>query len=329
MKRILTILLAIAATISINAQTNVILDLNHKADDKNFSSTKAYGNNLGDSFNVSRLQYYMSKFSILHDGGKETEVKDLYVLIDVVALANASWSEIQLGSYNNITNIEGIKFHIGVNKPENNEDPTQWPANHPLAPKNPSMHWGWTAGYRFVAMEGQSGASLSNPYELHALGNDYYYTIQIPAKGQDVFGQLRIGLNADYVKALEDIDIEAGLTIHGGDFQTIQLLRNFRDYVFTSTDGDGNILAGVHQPVAANALSVYPNPSSGKVSFELTDENVTATAIQISDITGKVVQTIQPNDWAATEMELTTKGVYLVSLMDGEQRLLTKKLVIQ
>lgn len=328
MKKIFSIAFTLLITISLSAQTNVILDVDHKSGDKTFAPTGTAKNDLGNDFNVARLEYYISKISIIHDGGTETEAKDVYALVNPVT--DAGSKEILLGQFTTITNVEAIKFHIGVNPEVNNQDPTQWPATHPLAPKMPSMHWGWTAGYRFVAMEGKSGSGVSNVYEFHALGNDYYYTIQIPTTAQDVFGQLRIQLNADYTKALDGIDVSSGKIAHGVENETVKLLRNFRDDVFTSSTGQKNILASVSKTVSPNALAVYPNPSTGTVSIDVTDKSLNISAIEITDITGKVIQTISATDWTtATNITLNTKGVYLVNMLSDKQRLLTKKLIIQ
>lgn len=330
MKKIFSIVFTLLITISLSAQTNVILDVDHKSGDKTFAPTQTAKNDLGNDFNVSRLEYYISKISIIHDGGTETEAKDVYALVNPFKNSTTTSTEIPLGQFTTITNVEAIKFHIGVNPEVNNQDPTQWPAAHPLAPKMPSMHWGWTAGYRFVAMEGKGGTGVSNVYEFHALGNNYYYTIQIPTTAQDVFGQLRIQLNADYTEALGGIDVSAGKIAHGVENETIKLLQNFRDNVFTSSTGQKNILASVAKTVSPSALAVYPNPSTGTVSIDVTDKSLNITSLEITDITGKVIKTISATDWAtATTITLNTKGVYLVNMLSDTQRLLTKKLIIQ
>lgn len=323
MKKIITTIFTLLVVLAVNAQTTVILNIENLLKDKKFALNQAATTNMSTNFSVSRLQYYISNISIIHDGGKVTPATGVYILVNAV---NDVMKD--LGQYN-VTTIEGIKFSIGVNKPVNNQDPTQWPSNHPLSPQVPSMHWGWTAGYRFVAMEGKEGANLSNDFELHALGNNYYYDIQIPLSGQDIFGQLNVYLKADYTRALDNINIVGGKIIHGEETETIDLLRNFRDFVFTSQTGASNILASVGQALAPTALDVYPNPSNGTVSFDITDKSVNITSIQISDITGKVVETIAVNDFETAQTTLTVKGIYIVSLMDGTNSLLTKKLVIQ
>ncbi len=324
MKKLLTAVLAFMIVVVASAQTTVKLNIEHLLKDKNFALNQASDNNLGNSFNVTRLEYYISEISIIHDGGKTTNATGVYIL------ANASTAlSVDLGSYN-VTKIEGVKFSIGVNSPQNNQDPSQWPVGHALAPKSPSMHWGWTAGYRFVALEGKAGSSLNTGYELHALGNNYYYPIQIPLAAQEVFGQLHINLKADYSKAIENINVSSGVIMHGEGAETIKMLQNFRDHVFTSDSGAKNILTSITTAVSPNALTIYPNPSNGNdITVEITDNTVAYTTVQVADITGRVVTEVVTNSTQAIDITNFEKGIYMVSLMNGNHRLLTKKLVVQ
>ena len=324
MKRIITMAFALILVVNVIAQKTIKLNIENLLKDKPFAFNQESQNNLNNAFKLTRLEYYISKISITHDGGQVTEAKDVYVLVNASNNVAAD-----LGSYN-INNIENIKFYIGVNTPQNNQDPTQWPNGHPLAPRSPSMHWGWTAGYRFVAMEGKGGSSLNTTFELHALGNKYYFPIQIPVTGKDVGGELHIDLKADYTKSIENIDVSGGILIHGEDGPTIKLLQNFRDFVFKSSTGSGNILASVNSPVSPNALSIYPNPStSGNITIDVTDNSIEYTSVLVSDITGKEIVNTTINSNSTNQIQLLEKGIYLVSLMNNERRLVTKKLIIQ
>ena len=133
--------------------------------------------------------------NVIHDGGQETPATGVYALVDA-----SQPTTIDLGSLN-ITTVEGIKFYVGVNTPQNNQDPALWPSTHPLAPKNPSMHWGWASGYFFVAMSGNSGASLDKTFEVHALGNANYFSQTFTTTAATVNNEQVITLNADYAAA--------------------------------------------------------------------------------------------------------------------------------
>ena len=78
----------------------------------------------------------------------ETAIPNKWVLVNA-----SEATEVDLGSHD-VTNVEAVHFHIGVDSSVNHSDPASYPMGHPLAPVFPSMHWGWAAGYRFVAIEG-------------------------------------------------------------------------------------------------------------------------------------------------------------------------------
>ncbi|MCG9880276.1 MAG: hypothetical protein MH472_06730, partial [Bacteroidia bacterium] len=170
MKSLILTMVFAATSVVAFAQKNVVLRVHHRLAGQPFAFNQASSNNLGNGFNLSRLEYYVSSIKVKHDGGMTMNATDVYALVK----ANATSTDIDLSSLS-VNAIEGITFSIGVNAPQNNQDPTQWAAGHPLAPKSPSMHWGWTAGYRFVAMEGKTGSNLNTVFEIHALGNVNYF----------------------------------------------------------------------------------------------------------------------------------------------------------
>jgi len=139
MKTIVSILAFAFFTLSSNAQVNTELRIYHMLGSQAFQMSTTAQNDLGHDFQVERLQYYVSNFSVVHDGGTETAVN-----VDTIALMNAAdgiFSTIELGSLN-ITSVESVKFYIGVPQPTNNADPSLYGPDHPLAPQSPSMHWG-------------------------------------------------------------------------------------------------------------------------------------------------------------------------------------------
>lgn len=235
MKTILSLLVVAFVGVSANAQVNTELRIYHMLGTQAFQMSTTAQNNLGEDFQVDRLQYYMSNFSIVHDGGVETTVSS-----DTIALMNAAdgaFSTVELGNHS-ITNVEGVKFHIGVPQPTNNENPALYGPDHPLAPQSPSMHWGWASGYRFLAYEGKGGMNFSQTFQMHGLGNNNYFQTSVTATGQMVNGTLVIALDADYIRGVENINVGNGVIAHGVDQEDLTALENFRDYVFSASSQD-------------------------------------------------------------------------------------------
>lgn len=316
MKKYLFSLLISLGAFCAQAQVDVYLNINHQLGQNAFAFNTSSTNNLANAFNVSRLQYYIAEVTLIHDGGQTTAVPNLWILAD----AGASLSE-ALGTHN-ITSLEGIQLGIGVESSHNHLDPTTYNMSHPLSPKSPSMHWGWAAGYRFIAFEGKSGASLTQTFEFHGLGDGNYKKITIPTSGTLNGTDLNIDLNADYERALENIDLSSGSNIvHGETGKAAAILTNFATYVFTSSEGNSSI--GLEESTALK-ISLYPNPSTGKLYLS---GDLNGKSLVIVDSYGKVVRS---RDLSATNetVSLSGAGFYLVQIYEDQHLLQSEKVIV-
>jgi hypothetical protein len=316
MKTAIIILIAFTSCF-IQAQTNVSLTFHHKLGTNNFQFNTAASNNLGHSFKLSRMEYYLTKFSIIHDGGQVMVISE-----DTVALVNAGsiTTTIPLGSIN-VTNIEGVKFHVGVHTPINHEDPALLPANHPLAPKSPSMHWGWTSGYRFIALEGLSGTNLNQTLELHGLGDVNYFETTVSAVGVSEAGGLVVHIDADYQRGLEDISVNSGLIVHGETLQAATMIANFRDYVFSA-----NALSVSIEENEIVTLDIFPNPAKGSILVSFPG-NYPNARIVVTDFTGRLIEIKEVTNAIETTLNLPESGIYFVNLYSAEQMIASEKVV--
>lgn len=318
MKKLFLTLAVIAMFINTKAQKNVVLRINHFLGATPFAFNLKATNNLNNEFNATRLEYYISNIIINHDSGQHTAIPNLYVLVDA-----GSNTDIDLGNFN-ITAIEGITFSIGVDSPNNNADPSLWPANHALSPKSPSMHWGWQSGYRFVAMEGVAGVGMISTYEIHALGNMNYFTTTVTKTAIEYKGKWVIAIDADYTKAIKDIDVTQNLISHGEADEAQKLLFNFRDNVFKP----GTILTGIKEANNSIDVSVWPNPSNGSFMVKVPSINA-FNKIIITDITGKVILTKTDINSSSTQtISIKNNGIYFMQVYNDDYMLGVKKLVV-
>ncbi|MFT5621252.1 MAG: hypothetical protein ACI9QR_001588, partial [Flavobacteriaceae bacterium] len=311
MKTALLIIVSLFSSSLLVAQNDVYLTIDHKLGTSDVLSSPNSSNNLGDDFSLGRMQYYLSQFVLVHDGGQQTSIPNLFSLVNGKVSLN---TEIALGSVS-FTEIEEIKFSVGVDSHNNHLDPASYNSTHPLAPQNPSMHWGWTSGYRFVAMEGTTGAT-NEIFEIHALGDNLYFQVSLAVEAVESNGNYYIAVEADYAKAIQDISIAGGLIEHGSSQKASDLLLNFQTNVFKAIAADttGNP-TGIRNITAVKAVSAFPNPSSGLVNFSL--ENVKgASQIELYNMLGSLVQTetILSDKFSILQ---ETNGVYLVLIKDA------------
>lgn len=316
---ILSILL-LAFAVTGHAQKKVSLTIKHMLGTTPFAFSTASTNNLSQSFNITRVEYYISQISIIHDGGKLLSVPNKYILANGSANVNE-----ELGTFA-VTNVEGIKFYIGVETPTNNADPSLWPSTHPLAPKSPSMHWGWSSGYRFIALEGKSGSSLTTTYEMHGLGNPNYFQQTVMAAGVNSGSNVTINLDADYTQALYDINVASGPIDHGVDATDLDVIKNFRDRVFKPGTGLPTSIKNIETPVD---VVVYPNPSKGVFQLRANKNNAGITTAKVIDITGKVVVSLDLKNTLNAEFQISNKGSYIINFYCGNDNVANQKIIVE
>jgi hypothetical protein len=308
---------------SVFAQNTLQLNINHKLGTDAFAMNAAAQNNMSDDFNVTRLEYYISEITITHDGGTETSISNVYALVNA-----SNTTTVDLGSQT-ITSVEGVNFYIGVDANSNHLDPASYQMSHPLAPKNPSMHWGWTAGYRFIAMEGKGGSSLNQTFELHGLGDVNYFKAVIPftTAATAVNNEIILDIDADYTRVLENISVNSGLIVHGENGAAKTALENMRDYVFTQSSTVSSTLDFSE----VSSFTVFPNPTiDGITKLIVTTSEEMTYQVMVTDIVGKQVaffNEVRSN--TTLELNLENTGLYFVSLMKEGQAVLTEKLMVQ
>ncbi len=317
--RILTFLVAVIMSLGAMAQNMVKLNIHHKLDNTDFALEAGAKNNIDNDFKYYRLEYYVSEISIMHDGGQETMVEDLWILVDA-----SEATSVDLGAYG-IDMVEGIKFHIGVDEAHNHLDPASYAAGHPLAPQNPSMHWGWAAGYRFIALEGQGGSSFNQLFELHGLGDNQYFQVDVPATASASNGTVSINIDADYTRALENIAVNSGVIAHGEVGDAIVALENFRDHVFTASA----LTTNTNEANGLNQFSVFPNPVENGLAFIALDiQEDIAVDISVSNILGKqIFETKNISGQQNLEWSVPGSGVYFVQVMQAGKVIATQKLI--
>lgn len=315
MKKLYFIFSIILLTITAQAQQNVTLKINHLLGSSPFAMSQTTSNNLSNQFNITRLEYYISDIKLVHDGGQITSVPNTWILVDA-----AQVSSTPLGLFN-ITTLESITFAVGVEAPINNADPNLQPTSHPLAPKSPSMHWGWAAGYRFVAIEGNTGTNMSQIWQIHALGNRNYRAQTVATSGRTVNNILEVELDADYTQALSGITVNGNLLTHGEFNEAASLLTNFRTGVFTQST------VGLNEKRNEVSFTISPNPSNGEVKLSL-DRSMQNMNYKVLDVNGRLVVNGNLTN-SSIDLSAVEKGLYFILLFEENEMIGSEKVTIQ
>ena len=315
---ILLCLLSFAVCDADAQSKNFQLNIHHMLKTDIFELGNSSENNLAHRFQYTRLEYYISEISIIHDGGQETLIEDLWVL----ANASDQVTEVDLGMHD-IGSVEGLSLHIGVDPDHNHLDPAMWPAGHPLAPQFPSMHWGWASGYRFVALEGYGGDGLDQLFQLHGLGDANYEKTTVLLNSNTSGDKELIELNADYSGALENIPLNGGMIVHSDNAEAKLSVNNFNRFVFTPY----NATSSIENLALSNDYKIFPNPVQGD-HLNIINGSADNLRYQISDMQGRVMISSILSDSQINVSNLET-GIYVLSLFKGQENLGFKKIVVE
>ncbi len=307
-KTILTF--AIAATTQLWAQKDVYLTIAHKLGAENFAFNQPATNNLDHNFEITRVDYYMSSIKIIHDGGQVLSLHSSKHLL----VKGDNLSVNYLGNFD-VQAVEGITFSIGVHPSLNNADPTYQPINSPLYFQTPTMHWGWSAGYFFVCLEGKCGTTLPLTFQLHGLWNQNYFEQTVDVAGvENSNGSIIIPLNADYREALKNVNINNCPSQHGTNQSDLTVLQNFRDFVFSA----GSVVSLGTDDLATEAeISFSPNPASDVLTIHVGGIGA-PVQIDVLDLSGRIqMQANMTESDLNLDLSHLNSGLYLVRFVQN------------
>ena len=302
MKNIISLILAVCCLLISQktiAQTNISFKLAHQFNGAIAQEGQVYSLQ-GAAFSYERIQYYLSNFVITHDEGQVTELGDLVFLVD-----SDHGSTFDLGSHP-IYHVEHIEFSVGVPEHLNHLDPSTYELNHPLAHHNPSMHWGWTSGYRFLCLDAHSALDI---VQIHALGDaNYYSQTHEVNQSSNTASAIEINFDANYDQILTDVSVIGGVFEHSETTPTIvQALENMQNLVFSYS------VASTDDPLDQPSINIYPNPATSFIEVEGAQPG---DIIKVIDVNGRVAlsevfvsSTLDVSDIEAGAYTVVVEGV--------------------
>jgi hypothetical protein len=302
------------------AQKDVYLTISHKIGELPFAFNQEHTNNLGQTFTITRMDYYISSIKIIHDGGQ------------VIALDNSKHILVKasanivdyLGQFD-VNEVEAITFSVGVHPSLNNADPALQDPGSPLYFQTPTMHWGWTSGYFFACIEGIAGVNFVSVYQLHGLWNGNYFEQTVEVVGvENETNQLFLHLNADYKEALRDVNVVSVPQHHGSDLEDLKMLQNFRDYVFSA--GTGELLSLDKKEFVD--FQVYPNPTNGILSISCKGNFDPQSTVYFYDGAGTLIKSVSVTENMIVDLSDVASGIYYLFIESKRAILLQQKVIV-
>ena len=168
-RKVLVVLLTSYSFISIAQKTGTII-LNFEnivGNEPVVLNTKNYTNALGEQFNISLLNYYISNIRLVKADGSEYIVpqNESYFLVSEERPATKSITiqNIPKGNYT------AAKFIIGIDSTKSASDISERKGCLDVGGEAKDMYWAWNSGYIFVKMEGKSpqNSKYNSVYNYH------------------------------------------------------------------------------------------------------------------------------------------------------------------
>lgn len=170
-----------------------------------------------DTLIFTRSDFLLSNFKLTADDGSVIKFENTYAFVK-----GASPDTIKLPLSIPSGNYVGISFDLGLDSAANHSDPSTWLPNHPLNPSLNNLHWGWTGGYVFAALEGYyQNMGVKTPWLYHIALNENqtavnlsgafdlsdFKTLEIKWNAEMLFHNLfslRPGIDGDFTHSTND-----------------------------------------------------------------------------------------------------------------------------
>jgi hypothetical protein len=311
MKALLIAMILILTT-SASMSTEINLNFDFNVDGKEFKKNEVYTNTKGIKFKVTRFEFYMCGFEL-----NEKSLEN-YLLVD------GDYKIYTLGEHD-IKELNNIRMSFGVKIEDNlGKDPNFYGIFHPLGPKDPSMHWGWNAGYRFWAIEGLSDpdgdGQFDKSFQYHVLGDESFRTLSFDINAIENDGKVDIDIDFNLQKLLVPVDMTQFGIFH--DFyNNSKEIRDLVDNIIPS--GAISIKSTSSVESNENNIELYPNPTTNylKVGQEYLNSNYSIIALD-----GNLVQAGTINN-SQINLENLISGTYLIRISDSKGKINMAKFV--
>ncbi|MEM1271888.1 MAG: MbnP family protein [Bacteroidota bacterium] len=126
--------------------------------------------------------------------------------------------EVPAGEYS------GLRFTLGVTGLDNRIAPEDAPADHPLAPQSPSMHWNWNAGYVFLRLDGRLDVNGDGAPDARDVDGDGTPDPRDPASGM---WRLHLGGTPNAMP----VELNTPFTLETGDMQMLHVQVDYATFL--------------------------------------------------------------------------------------------------
>ncbi|HHM21588.1 MAG TPA: hypothetical protein ENJ20_06150 [Bacteroidetes bacterium] len=182
----------------------------------------------GTAVSFEFANFYLGKIVFHPEQGSHISLGDQYLLVTPDRHEHST-TQLDAGHYHK------VEFIIGVDDKENDQTETDFTnrsPDDPLAMQNPSMHWGWNGGYKYIRIDGMTDTDADGtpdtPLGYH-LGNfdmfDFIQNYSFDLHHEIVEGKNVIEFEFDLAKLFTGIDLSTQTDTHV--FNDVELAKIF------------------------------------------------------------------------------------------------------
>lgn len=187
----------------------------------------------GTAVQFDLVNFYVGGIGLVNEMGEKVQFENKYLLVKANQNQNQNRYQYQLGQVN-AGHYDTLQFFVGVGPTENSQteaDFTNRPADDPLAVQNPSMHWSWASGYRFIRIDGLTDVDGDGTPETlmeYHLGTDpFLINLQYGMHKDLDAGANQYRLQLNLAQVLEGVDMKQEYGTHTMDNMMLaQRIRN-------------------------------------------------------------------------------------------------------
>ncbi|HMQ46945.1 MAG TPA: hypothetical protein PKA00_05600 [Saprospiraceae bacterium] len=206
--------------------TEVSFEFGYTVNDGDFQVGQVYTIG-GTAVQIDVLNFYVGGIELHPEEGEHTHVEGKYLLVKP-DVDEYEVTEVKSGHYHE------IKFFVGVAPEENSqteEDFTSRNADDPLAIQDPTMHWSWNSGYKFLRIDGKvdtdGDGTPETPMAMHLGNDDMLKNLEFPAHHDIEGDHTHLHFHFNINELLDGIDLSTDYSTHTGD--NLPLATKLRD----------------------------------------------------------------------------------------------------
>ena len=195
--------------------TSIDFQFNFNINNENLELGKTY-QLAGTTVQFDIARFYVGGIELQSTTGVTTSFEDLYLLV------KAEETEYEVGKID-IADYTALKFFVGIEPAANSQTETDFTtrsSSDPLGVQDPSMHWNWNSGYKFIRIDGQTDTDgdgvVDTPLAFHigtdALLNGLEFDVPSLQEGTNI-----LNFNLDLNQLYDGIDLAVDWDTHTGN----------------------------------------------------------------------------------------------------------------